>query len=67
MRTILHVDMNNFYAFVKCLYRPEIRGDYSIAVAGAGVAVGAAAVATAPFVVTCAILGVGYKLFKKIF
>ncbi len=33
MRTILHVDMNNFYAFVKCLYCPEIR-DYSIAVAG---------------------------------
>ena len=25
-RTILHVDLNNFYASVKCLYRPEIRG-----------------------------------------
>lgn len=25
-RTILHVDLNNFYASVECLYRPEIRG-----------------------------------------
>ena len=33
MRTILHVDMNNFYASVECLYRPEIR-DYPVAVAG---------------------------------
>lgn len=24
-RTILHVDINNFYAAVECLYRPEIR------------------------------------------
>lgn len=33
MRTILHVDMNNFYASVECLYRPEIR-NYPVAVAG---------------------------------
>ncbi|SDL82681.1 impB/mucB/samB family protein [Dendrosporobacter quercicolus] len=24
-RTILHVDLNNFYASVECLYRPELR------------------------------------------
>jgi len=24
-RTILHVDLNNYYASVECLYRPEIR------------------------------------------
>ncbi len=33
MRSILHVDMNNFYASVECLYRPEIRS-YPVAVAG---------------------------------
>ena len=33
MRTILHIDMNNFYASVECLYRPEIR-DLPVAVAG---------------------------------
>ena len=33
MRTILHVDMNNFYASVECLYRPEIR-HFPVAVAG---------------------------------
>lgn len=24
-RTILHIDLNNFYASVECLYRPELR------------------------------------------
>ena len=33
MRSILHVDMNNFYASVECLYRPEIRS-HPVAVAG---------------------------------
>ena len=33
MRTILHIDMNNFYASVECLYRLEIR-DFPVAVAG---------------------------------
>ena len=33
MRTILHIDMNNFYASVECLYRPEIR-NFPVAVAG---------------------------------
>lgn len=33
MRSILHVDCNNFYASVECLYRPEIR-DFPVAVAG---------------------------------
>lgn len=32
-RSILHVDMNNFYASVECLYRPEIR-HLPVAVAG---------------------------------
>ncbi len=26
VRTILHCDLNNFYASVECLYRPELRG-----------------------------------------
>ena len=26
VRTILHCDMNNFYASVECLYQPELRG-----------------------------------------
>lgn len=33
MRSILHVDMNNFYASVECHYRPEIR-HLPVAVAG---------------------------------
>ena len=33
MRSILHVDMNNFYASVECLYHPEIR-NFPVAVAG---------------------------------
>lgn len=33
MRTILHIDMNNFYASVECLYHPRIR-DYPVAVCG---------------------------------
>lgn len=33
MRTILHVDLNNFYASVECLYRPELR-ESPVAVAG---------------------------------
>lgn len=32
-RTILHVDLNNFYASVECLYRPELR-DLPVAVCG---------------------------------
>ncbi len=32
-RAILHIDMNNFYASVECLYRPEIR-DYPVVVGG---------------------------------
>lgn len=33
MRTILHSDLNAFYASVECLYRPEIR-DKPVAVCG---------------------------------
>ena len=33
MRCILHSDLNNFYASVECVYRPELRG-YPIAVCG---------------------------------
>lgn len=33
MRSILHANMNNFYASVECLYRPEIR-NRPVAVAG---------------------------------
>ena len=32
-RTILHCDLNNFYASVECLYRPELRGK-PVAVSG---------------------------------
>ncbi len=32
-RTILHIDMNNFYASVECLYRPELK-NVPMAVAG---------------------------------
>ena len=32
-RTILHIDMNNFYASVECLYNPQLRGR-PMAVAG---------------------------------
>ncbi|MDT8902364.1 DNA polymerase IV [Anaeroselena agilis] len=32
-RTILHVDLNNFYASVECLYRPELR-ELPVAVTG---------------------------------
>ncbi len=32
-RTILHADLNNFYASVECLYRPELR-DKPVAVCG---------------------------------
>lgn len=34
MRTILHVDLNNFYASVECLNRPELK-DKNVAVCGA--------------------------------
>lgn len=33
MRTILHADLNSFYASVECLYRPELR-DHCVAVGG---------------------------------
>lgn len=33
LRTILHCDLNNFYASVECLYRPELR-DRPVAVCG---------------------------------
>lgn len=33
VRTILHVDLNNFYASVECLYRPDLRGQ-PVAVTG---------------------------------
>lgn len=34
-RTILHIDLNNFYASVECLYRPELRNK-PVAVCGDG-------------------------------
>lgn len=33
MRSILHIDMNNFYASVECLYKPELR-NFPVVVAG---------------------------------
>lgn len=33
MRTILHCDLNHFYAAVECLYHPEVR-DKPLAVCG---------------------------------
>jgi len=27
VRTILHCDLNNFYASVECLYHPKLRGN----------------------------------------
>lgn len=32
-RTILHIDLNNFYASVECLYNPQLR-NIPLAVAG---------------------------------
>ena len=33
MRTILHSDLNNFYASVECVYDPSLR-DFPVAVCG---------------------------------